>query len=199
MTLNRIMRVIYVIIFLGFTENVLAEVLVPFQPSNKLKATVSVNIIQDKPTGLYTFTYTLRNDAASEQSIDNFSFEIASTTKVIEAAAPMGWSFGRYSYKNVYEFSATEGITEEHVFTLPNGGIEIHSPYYIKPGVSLCCFVFKTNSAPSKGNAYIQGYAPTPQYSGGEGDDEPDLAAFGIKSISVEDNSFAVVVNVPKN
>ena len=194
-----IMKKIIVIFLYGFLLNVQAEVLVPFQPSNKLKATVSVDIALNKSTHLYTYSYTLTNDLKSEQSVDNFAFEIGEKTKIIDATAPVGWSFGRYSYKNIFEFSSTEGITEEHVITLPNGGIVIRSPYNIKPGTTLCCFTFKTKTAPSKGNAYIQGYAPTPQSRGGAEDGyDPDLSTFGIKSISVEDNSFVTSVNVPK-
>lgn len=186
------------IIFIGFVVNAQAEVLVPFQPSNKVKATVSVDIMQDKPTRLYTYIYTLVNTPTSEQRIDNFVFEIDASTQVVEATAPEGWSFGRYAHKNLFAFSSTEGITEEHVFIYPNGGFEIRSPYNIKPGASLCCFVFKTYSPPAMGNAYIQGYVPTPQSRGAEVDEGPDFAAFGIKSISIEDNSFVTTVNVPK-
>jgi hypothetical protein len=183
-------------IILVFFVDAQAEVLVPFQPSNKVKATVSVDIAQDKSTRLYTYTYTLANALTSEQRIDNFVFEIDASTQVVEATAPKGWSFGRYTHKNLFAFSSTEGITEEHVFNYPNGGFEIRSPYDIKPGASLCCFIFKTYSPPVPGNAYIQGYTPTPQSRGAEY--EPDFAAFGIKSISIEDNSFVTTVNVPK-
>lgn len=186
-----------IIILSIFTYNIHAEVLIPFQPSNKVKASVSVDITYDKLSKNYTYSYKLTNASGSEQSIDNLAFEIDKTTKVIEASAPKGWSFGRYSYKDVFEFSATEDITKEHVVTLPNGGFEIHSPYYIKPGSSLCCFVFKTNSSPVLGNVYIQGYAPTPQSRGAE-EEEPDLSTFGIKSISIEDNSFKTTSKVPK-
>lgn len=190
---------IFVIFLFSFVANAQAEVLVPFQPSNKVKAFVSADIAQDPSTHLYTYTYTVTNDPTSEQSIDTFAFEIDESTPVIEVVTPTGWSSGRYVHRNLFQFASTEGITEEHIITLPNGGFEIRSPYNIKPGASLCCFVFKTFSAPSQGNFYIQGYTPTPQSRGGAEDGyEPDFSSFGIASSSIEDNSFITLVNVPK-
>lgn len=194
--MKKLLKYILPVILIGFVYSVNAEILVPAQAANKVNATVSVDVTQDQSTHLYTYTYTVSNDALSEQSIDSFAIEIDESTPVVEATAPVGWSFGRHVAKNIYEFSSTEGITDEHVVTLPNGGYEIRSPYNIKPGDSLCCFVFKTFSSPTQGNAYIQGYVPTPQSTGEEY--ELDAASLGIASFSIEDNSFIAAVNVPK-
>lgn len=192
------MKKLFTIIILGLVActTVYAEVLVPYQKRNKVKAVISADITQDTSTHLYTYTYTVANDPTSEQSIDKFAFEIDESTPIIEVTSPTGWSSNRYSHKDVFAFSSTEGITEEDIVVLANGGFEIKSPYDIKPGKSLCCFIFKTFSAPSQGNVYIQGYAPTLQSTGEE--PEIDITSFGIKSGSIEDNSFVTVANVPK-
>ncbi len=174
-----------------------AEVLVGAQARNHLTVHVSVEISRDPATHVYTYSYTVSNDPSSQQSVDNFAFAIAASTPVIEAAAPTGWSFGRYSHQEVFEFSSTEGITQADRVPLPGGGYAIKSRYDIRPGASLCCFVIKTLSRPVQGKAYLQGYAPLPQTRGAD-EYEPASASSGLGSDKLEDNSFVVRVEVPK-
>lgn len=174
-----------------------AEVLVGAQARNNLTAYATVAISQDPSTHVYTYSYTVTNDPSSQQSVDNFAFDIDESTPVLEASAPTGWSHGRYTHQNVFEFSSTQGITDADRVALPGGGYEVKSPYDIRPGASLCCFVLKTFSPPIQGNAYLQGYAPLPQTSGAD-EYEPDFTALGLASGDLADNSFIVLVDVPK-
>lgn len=191
------MKKLLTIVILGLFAHAQAEVLVGIQARNNVTAYATVDISQDPSTHVYTYTYTVTNDASSQQSVDNFAFDIDESTPVLEASAPTGWSYGRYTHKNIFEFSSTEGITEENRISLPGGGYEIRSPYDIQPGASLCCFVIKTFSQPAQGNAYLQGYVPLPQTTGAE-EYEPDFTTLGLGSGNLEDNSFIVSVDVPK-
>lgn len=177
-------------------NNALAEVVVESQPRDNFAAGVSVEISIDPNTHLYTYSYTISNQPGSAQSIDVFAFDIDETTPIIEANAPEGWSSGRYVYRNTYEFASTEGISEANRVQLPSGGYEIRSPHDIVPGETVCCFVFKTFSAPKQGNAYLQGYVPLPQ-STGEEEYEPDFSESHPSPDDLENNSIKVTTSIP--
>lgn len=65
-----------------------AAVTVPPEPGDKLTAAVSVNVDQDKHSGLYTYVYTVSNLNQSVQHLSFFAINVSDSTEITNIVAP---------------------------------------------------------------------------------------------------------------
>lgn len=171
--------------------NVFSEVLVDIIPRNQFVASVNTSVFQDPRTHAYKYSYELRNDSASIQSIDDFVIPLGPRTKVFDIKTMEGWEHLRYTWADYYSFSAVSGITAEDVEYLQNGAFFINSKFDVEPGNTICCFSFWTLTPPQDTEVFLRGAIPQPQAESEE--DEFNLSY----DTSLENDSFKFLTKAP--
>jgi Calx-beta domain len=110
-------------------------------------------------TNLYTYTYSLRNDAAS--ALEASSILIATGgSQVTNVQAPQGWTAALIDGRVAVEFAATE-VGQLPANYVDDGNL-VPSPFQIKPGQTLGGFSFQSPDPPGRVDFYAQGFKPIP-------------------------------------
>jgi len=162
MNTHRVLFLVFLIV--AAASDTRAQVIVPIQRADLVSPTITATTSFNSGTGLYTYSYTIKNKNGAQQNLEKFI--IKTGAKVLNAASPQGWSFdsgGEIDGLSYLSWAATEldplGPGEED-----DGGIP-ESPFTIKPGVTLSGFSFQSLAPPGNVTFYAQGYVPLPQAS----------------------------------
>jgi hypothetical protein len=137
-------------------------------------------------TNLYTYTYSLRNDAAS--ALEASSILIATGgSEVWNIKTPQGWTAAVIEGRIAVEFAATE-VGQLPVDNVDDGNL-VPSPFQIKPGQTLEGFSFQSPAPPSSVDFYAHGFKPIPIV-----DNETEA----VEVASDLDDSFKGITTGPK-
>jgi hypothetical protein len=158
------------------------QVVVPPTPGNQLSATVSANVSFDSATGLYTYSYTLTNAAASQQAAWLFALQFIGS--VTNTGSPSGWTFAEHDDRPLVSWAATETgpLPPDYV----DDGNLPPSPFTIAPGTALAGFRFQSPDPPANVPFFAQGDTKLPQVAG----DLSDLPQEGAEVTDFTQDSF---------
>lgn len=131
-----------------------AQVIVAPERGDLVHAQVTNSVIFDAASGLYTYSYSVKNMSDADQNISLFLLD--TTAMVSDATAPPGWDFVAMTLLGWGATSYPPGWVDDGSQNLPE------SPNTIKPGQTLAGFSFKSPSAPGPVTFYAQGYVPIP-------------------------------------
>jgi hypothetical protein len=192
MRLASIQHAIAVALFiLGVSStNLVAEIIIPFIPADKVTVNVDSDVTFDPASSLYTYVYELTSAVTSEQDVSFFAVEFSGEVKNI--VSPAGWSGSVHDDRPVVSWSATDVgvIPPDYV----DDGNTLPSPYEINPGSSLGGFSFQSQDPPSDAVAYVQGYTPLPQVT----DHEDEELLLDDLPADFTENSFVGSTVSPK-
>lgn len=163
------------------------QIIVPFEPANRVDVSVKANVIFDSSSSLYTYSYELTSALASEQEVSFFALQFSGAVMptILNPTAPQGWSFGEHDDLPMFSWGATE------VGPLPpdfvDDGNVVPSPFQIKPGRTLGGFSFQSPEPPDDAQFFVQGFTKLPHAVDAE-EIEVQLNALGV--LDFRDDSF---------
>lgn len=153
---------------LAFAGSALAQC--PPQP-NDVSVTVEAVVSHDPGSGLYTYSYTLRNAPTSAQSVERFGVDVLEPASGVKS--PAGWVNARYRGRSVVVWDAL-AVTDPDV--IPADASLAPSSVQIAPGAALSGFSFQSAKPPGPVRYYVSGYVPLGG-PGGADEAEAELAA----------------------
>lgn len=123
-------------------------------------AAVTADASYNVDTGLFTYTYTVSNNAASAQEIA--AYDVTVTGSIINVTNPYGWQATVHADGKTVSWCACDelGIVEPPGYV--DDGNVLPSIYQIKPGKSLAGFSFQSPDPPDFGPYFIQGFVKIP-------------------------------------
>lgn len=151
-----------VVLIVAAASDTRAEVVVPIQRADLASPSITDTTSFDSGTGLYTYSYTIKNRHSANQNLDSFFLETGAV--VLNATSPQGWSFDSGGEKEGLSYmgwAATE-LAPPDPGEEDDGGIP-ESPFTIKPDDTLPGFSFQSFAPPGNVPYYAQGYVPLPQ------------------------------------
>jgi hypothetical protein len=169
-----------------------SQVIVPPQPGNKLSVSISAAVSKDSTSGLYTYSYTVKNAANSSQELWFVALELSGDAAkgISNATSPKGWTFLMSHGEPTLTWAATQ-VDNLPANFVDDGGI-IPSMYQVKPGQSLSGFSFQSAAAPTTVKFYGQGFTQLP-----DAVDAGDLEAAGYALKGYVDDSVIGVTQAP--
>lgn len=121
---------------------------------NQVNATVTASISLDEASGVYTYTYSLRNPFDSAQAVEQLEVYAAAPFGV---TAPPGWAGGP-----AFDLPSVQWLA-----TAPSGAPDEGAPAAlgpstsnIKPGETVAGFSFRSLNPPGAVRFYVYGFAP---------------------------------------
>lgn len=179
----------------GYSGPASGQVIVPFEPGNKVSVTVASNVAFDSGTGLYTYSYVLTSASTSQQEIWHFAiqFQGVVTPEVLNPRSPEGWTFNLSDSLPLASWAATGGPVPSDF--VDDGAKVPPSPFQIKPGQTLGGFSFQSHDPPDNAQFFAQGFTQLPS-AVDAGDVEDELSALGIRDF--RDESFGGTTVGPK-
>ncbi|MGH9601745.1 MAG: hypothetical protein ACRD24_05090 [Terriglobales bacterium] len=142
------------------------EAIVCPAPANLVKVKVDATVTFDAGTQLYTYEYTVSNDATSPQEVADFAVSLA--PPISEISNPPGWISDFFGLNQTHDPSVLGWNGWEHA-PLPEGverTVQIRpGRSQIKPGTSLSGFSFKSSRPPGPVRFFAQGFVQPPVYS----------------------------------
>lgn len=166
-------------LLVSIAQQTFARVLVPPEPANQVVVTVTTDVTFDNSTHLYTYNYTVKSEASSQQELWRLVIKV--NDEVVSGTAPLGWDFTYDADKMIVSWAAIEGEDPNWV---DDGGVP-PSPYQIKPSQTLSGFSFKSASPPETVTFYAEGYTPIPV-----AESEDDFEAEGYELRPYTEDSF---------
>lgn len=158
---------------------------------NQLSAHAEVTTSYDAKSRLYTYRYTVMNDAMSRQELKYFVVEAAQPVSAIKS--PVHWTSMRFG-PNILGWRASgENKAQEHPWgATPSLG-------QIRPGQSQPGFEFRSPNPPGSARMFVRGYSGRSVYAG-EAPAESDSAECPEPSgdffeLAVEGSTLAPVAN----
>ncbi len=127
-------------------------------PPNLVTVTVSPTVTFDPATNLFTYQYSISNDATSQQEVSDVALDFA--PPVSNVSSPRGWSDTTFSGRSTLHWKAIEAAP------LPEGqpdtGQVPPGLFQIKPGSSLGGFSLQSSLPPGPVNFYVLGFTELP-------------------------------------
>lgn len=171
-----------------------SEVVHPPEAGNRLIAKVSVEVTKDPYTEIYTYEYTIKNNADSKQELETFALGVAPGIEIIESVAPKGWGFFIEPDKNLISWSAMDSDPATAGVEYTNlADLDVPSFYTIKPAETLSGFIVKTMSRPGQSTFYARGFTHIPAATS-ESDFEKLVPVFPG---NITEDSYSGVVTGP--
>lgn len=178
---------VFITLLLAESRQSLAQQLPERADQVNVQLTASVSF--DAGSGLYTYSYTIKNRKASQQNVDSFYIEATGT--ILNPTSPPGWSFleAKTGQPATVSWSATE--LPDPLPAVP-ADVRIESPFTIKPDKTLSGFSFQSPHGPGSVTYYIQGF--TQWLTGDFGE---DISEEVLESYTFENNSKTGTVSAP--
>src|SRR6476469_9805892 len=123
-------------------------------PPNLVKVGVQANVTFDPVSKLFTFQYTVSNDATSQQEVSDVAIDFADPVSNI--TSPRGWTSSTFADRNTVHWKATAAAP------LASGQVDVGQVppglFQIKPGTSLSGFSFQSPNNAGPVNTYALGF-----------------------------------------
>lgn len=134
-------------------------------PANLVKVKVDAKVTFDAGTQLYTYEYTVSNEATSPQEVADFA--VSFTPPISEISDPPGWISDFFGLSQERDPSVIGWNGWERT-PLPEGverTLQIRpGQSQIKPGASLSGFAFKSTRPPGPVRFFAEGFVQPPVY-----------------------------------
>jgi hypothetical protein len=134
-----------------------------WESADQVAPRITVETSYDSVSGLWTYRYTIANDASARQAIWSIDFgldPLAAPSRPLTAAAPPGWKALVYPYSQA---ALLPGATFFALYADDSlGPASGPPPARIPPGQSLSGFVVTSPYPPGYARSYVQGYVQLP-------------------------------------
>lgn len=116
------------------------QVIVPPTPANGLSVAVTASVTYNSASGLYTYAYTVANDAGSQQHAWLFALQFSGAATNV--SSPAGWTPAQHDDRPIMSWAATE--TGPLPLDFVDDGNVPPSPFTIAPTSTLGGFSFQS-------------------------------------------------------
>lgn len=159
------------------------QVIVPPTPANELSVAVTASVTYNSASGLYTYAYTVANDAGSQQ--DAWLFALQFSGAATNVSSPAGWTPAQHDDRPIMSWAATETGPLPPDF-VDDGNVP-PSPFTIAPTSTLSGFSFESPHPPGSVPFFVQGETKLAQVAG----DVSDLPLEGAEVPDFTQDSYA--------
>ncbi len=125
---------------------------------NLVTVTVSPMVTFDPASSLFTYRYSISNDATSQQEVSDVALDFAPPASNV--ASPRGWLNTSFSGRSTLHWKAVEAAPLPA--GQPDAGQAPPGLFQIKPGSSLGGFSFQSSLPPGPVNFYVLGFTDLP-------------------------------------
>ena len=164
-----------------------AQVVVAPEMADLVSPKVTDTVTFDAPTGLFTYSYSIKNLNSAQQNIAIFALEIGAP--VLNVVSPAGWQFLAVNSGT----SAFSGWLAVSTALDANGNL-LESPSTIGPGETLAGFSFQSPIGPQSATYYAQGFVQIP--SANDPEDIP-AAGYDVTLLDFRQNSKTGTTDAP--
>lgn len=134
-----------------------------WESADQVAPQITPEVSYDPVAGLWTYRYTVANDASARQAIWSVDFglePLAAPSRPLTAAAPAGWKALVFPYSQA---ALLPGVTFFALFADDSlGSASGPPPARIQPGQILSGFVVTSPFPPGYARTYVQGYVTLP-------------------------------------
>ncbi len=142
---------------LAVTAAAQTSLVCPPEP-NLVTVKVASQVTFDSSTKMYTYTYTVSNDASSGQEIESFNLDFAPPASNL--VNPQGWVHGTFSFRSTLGWDAVDEV-DRPVDPADNASVP-PALSQIKPGQSVTGFSLQSPKPPGPVKYFVTGYVIVP-------------------------------------
>ena len=139
----------------GFSGMVQAQTPSCPDAPNRITVRVNADVKYDAASGLYTYAYTVSNDAASAQEVDRILLDFV--PPISNIISPRGWSSDEEYFVRTRSIMGWDAMELADPDSAPNNA-SLSSIVQIKPGATLDGFSFRSPKPPGPVKYYVTGW-----------------------------------------